>query len=279
MGRPDPLYNTRCNALILLAVLLCWPVRATTAPAPLDFKGLYEFEFAGMPFGRVGVEAEQSDSHYAITVDVMSTGVLRLFAPHSSHTTVDAAGAGFAYPNITYDTHYQTKKKKRSVKLVYKDGKIIEEDVQPPDNRDKRPAVPQEMKEKAYDLLSLNLAMRERIAGALASGDPHFSLTVYDGRRLTQMDATVAGRRTIHYAGNRKYPVVTLAVRRKLLAGFTASEIADYDPKEPTLWIHFSDNERLVPVVLEIGFFFGKIKGALVKECRTGESCLLGIKE
>ena len=51
--------------------------------APVNFKGIYEFTFAGLPFGRMGVEIEQSPGHYAITSDVMTTGVIKLFVQHT----------------------------------------------------------------------------------------------------------------------------------------------------------------------------------------------------
>lgn len=74
-------------------------------------------------------------------------------------------------------------------------------------------------------------------------------------------------------------PVITVDVRRKPLAGFTAKELADYDPHEPTLHMYFTDDARQIPIRVEATVFFGTLSATLAKECRTGESCLLGNKD
>jgi hypothetical protein len=258
---------------ILFLILFSSPAMAEEGPPPLDFKGIYDFQFSGVPLARMGIEAEESAYGYSITSDITLEGIAKLFTSHSSHTTVEQTNGDRAY-----DSKYRTKKKKKAVRMVYKNGKMIEHKVEPPENPANRPAVHAALKNAAHDPLTLNLALRRSIWQALKSGKNDFSLTVFDGRRLTQIDASVAGRKKI-LIGEKEKPTIKLAVRRKLLEGYTKSELADYDPKEPTLWMYYSDDERLVPLKVEVGFLFGKITGTLSKECRTGESCLLGIKE
>jgi hypothetical protein len=258
---------------ICLIAIFSSPAWAEDTLPPLNFKGMYEFQFSGLPFGRMGIEAEESSNGYAITADITLEGLIKLFTSHKSHTTADARNG-----DLIYDSHYQTKKKKKAVKLVYKKGKITEEVIVPPDNRATRPAVSSVLKNAAYDPLSINLVLRKKIWETLKSGKSDFVLNVFDGRRLTEVDGSVVGRKKITIR-DKQTSVVKLAVRRKLLAGFTKSELDDYNPKEPTLWMYYSDDTRLVPVQVEVGFLFGKITGTLAKECRTGESCLLGIRE
>lgn len=260
------------NTFLAAALILAFPALAADEP-PFNLKGFYEFRFSAVPIGRMGIEAEQDSSAYAMTIDITTVGVARLFTKHSSHTTVTGTG-----DDIAYQTNYRTKDKKKSVKMAQKNGEFTAENVQPPDNRAVRPAVPPEMKKGAFDPLSLNLALRAGVWDALPSENKHFSVNVYDGRRLTQVDATVADKKIIRLDG-RKVPAIRVAVRRKPLAGFTQSELTDIDPKEPTLWIYYSDDGRLIPLHLEMGFLFGKLTATLVKECLTEESCLLGIKE
>lgn len=258
---------------ILFLAIISSPALAQDAPSPLDFKGIYDFQFSGVPFARMGIEAEENTYGYFITSDITLGGIAKLFTSHSSHTTVEQTNG-----DRIYDTKYRTKKKRKAVRMVYKNGKMITHVVEPPENPAKRPPVPSALKNAAHDPLSLNLALRRALWKALHGGPNDFSLTVFDGRRLTQIDASLTGKKKIPI-GERETPVVKLAVRRKLLNGYTKSELEDYDPKEPTLWMYYSDDERLVPLKVEVGFLFGKITGTLAKECRTGESCLLGIKE
>lgn len=268
----------RClfNIFLFFAITSSYPAAAELPP--FDFKGVYECKFSSMPIGRIGIEAEQSAGSYAITADIAAVGVARLFTRHSSHSTVSGGGEDFSYAEIVYETHYRTKDKKRYVRMEQKDGDFTEEDVRPPDNRAVRPAVSTEAKKGAYDPLSFTMALRRKTWEAVQSDTPHFSLNVYDGRRLMQVNAAVADRRVIRL-GERKVATIRVAVRRKPMAGFTLSEMKDYDPEEPTLWIYYSDDGQFKPLYLEMGFLFGKLTATLAKECRTGESCLLGIKE
>lgn len=265
------------NTILFAALALVLPALADDLP-PLDFKGVYDFRFSGVPIGRMGIESEQSPAHYAMTADVTTVGVARLFTEHESHTVVSGSGAGFAYPNVAYESRYRTKDKKKSVVMGWKEGAFGSETLVPPDNRATRPEVPAEMKKDAADPLSFNLILRKKTWEALQSGNPAFSLNVYDGRRLMRVDAAVAGKQVIRLDG-RKAAAVRVALRRKPLAGYTAKELKRFDPNEPTLWIYYSDDARFIPIHLEVGFLFGKLTATLAKECRTGESCLLGIRE
>jgi hypothetical protein len=258
-----------CNILAAILLLVSAPARADTA-----FKGIYDLDMGGMRFGKVGVELTENPSHYAMAADVTFTGLVKLFASHSSHTTVVGDGAAYDYPTRNYETHYRTKKKRKSVKMVMKAGKIVEEAVVPPDNRATRPAVPAADKNAAFDPLSLIVKMRREIA----ANKNTFSINAYDGRRLTEVDFTMLGKRTLQ-SSDKKTPVIAVNVRRKLLAGFTASEIDDWNSKEPALTIYLSDDARLIPLKFEVPMWFGMVSATLVKECAASESCLLGISE
>jgi len=296
--------------ILFIILLLPYPARAAEGLAPVNFKGIYEFSFAGLPFGRMGVEIGQSQGHYAITTDVTLTGLIRLFVQHTSHTTVEAEGG-----NIHYEAHYQTRKKKHYIRLDYKGGLLKDEEQIPPETHAKRPEVPMEMKKNAADPLSAILKMRQGLWGEMKNlaaqnekcsptlpppqageviattppacggrkrGEPNadsaFSINIYDGNRLTGASFTILGKTTVRY-GDKSLPVIKVAVRRKLLAGFTDSELADYDAKEPPLTLYFSDDDRLLPIKAETTFLLSPLRATLAKECRTEESCLLGLRE
>lgn len=285
------LCNTRLKIFILLAGLaLALPCATLAAdaltsvkpdmhPAPLHFKGIYEFKMAAIKLGKMGIEVEETSDHYAMIADIISTGLVNTLVKHSSHTTVDASGGkNFIYPNKEYESNYQTRKKKKYVKMVHKDGKLVEEKLVPPDNRAIRPAVADALKKDTVDPLSFLLVMREKLYTAMQEKKDRFTLKLYDGRRLTQVDFVIGGKQNILYNG-KKVPVVVVDVTRKLLNGFTASELANHDPNEPVLHLYITNDARLIPLRAEFSFWMGSISAVLAKECRTGESCLLGIKE
>lgn len=265
-----------CNITLLL-MLSAYPTLAAEPLIPINFKGIYDINLGEVRFARMGLEIEQDSDHYAITGDIASTGIVKLFANHKSHTTVDASGKQFFYPVRVYESNYSTRKKKKYVKLEYNNGSAVKETLVPPENRAKRPEVSQQLKKGSYDPLSFIVAMRQQVAKALASGKNDFVIDAYDGRRLNRAHFTMGEKKTLRL-NDKKIPVIAVSVKRELVAGFTDSELEDYDKNEPPLTVYFSNDERLIPIRLETSFWLGTLSATLAKECRTGESCLLGIK-
>lgn len=259
------------NMLLILGLITAFIQPAGAAPVqPINFKGIYEFSFGGMVIGRMGFEVEQTDKNYAITADIVTGGILKLFVKHSSHTTVDGTGAHFDYPNREYESNYQTRKKKKYVKMVMRDG-VVEDTRIPPDSN--RPPVSAELKNSAYDPLSLMLV----IIKSLQEGKRAFKVNAYDGRRLTEATFFIKGERNIPY-GNTPLDVIQVNAKRKLVAGFTPSELDSFNPNEAGVQMFFPKGPFGLPVRLEAPIAFGTVAATLIKICRGGESCLLGIK-
>ena len=303
----------RLHFNIALCILTSLPCQAlaqdglttiNNMPEPLNFKAIYSFGFEGLPIGKMGIEATQTPKHYAVTSDITTTGLMKIFVKHSSHTTAE----GTSRAEGQYESHYQTKGKKKYVKTVTHEGVTGGEILIPPDPPTRQP-VAAEMKRNVADPLTLILRMREELAKALRTSPsflegegrgggtfttsakesvPHpnpppqggreFSINLYDGRRLTQVNFTVGEKQILRYQ-DRRIPVIEVSVGRKLLAGFTQSELADHNPNEPQARLYITDDVRLIPIRAEFTMLFGTASATLVKECAGGESCLLGIKE
>lgn len=259
---------------LALALLLgAAPAFSAEVKPAIEFKGLYQCGVGGMQIAKFGIEVDETATSYDVTSDILSTGMLKLFVKHSSHSTTSKQGDA-----VAYETHYQTNKKPKYVSLKYEHSIITGENVLPPDNRDKRPAVSTELKKNTVDPLSLIVQMRLQLIDALKNKKPGYTINVYDGRRLTQVDFTVVGERDLKIGDDTRKTIV-VTVKRKAIAGFSESEIKSQDPHEPLLTIYFSNDERLWPLKLEVPMMLGSLSATLVKECRTGESCLLGLKE
>jgi hypothetical protein len=243
--------------------------------APLALRGQYDFEFSGIPVARIGVEFSQTSSRAQATSDIMSVGIVDRFVRHSSHTTLVASGINYVYPQRTYETNYRTRKKKRHVKMVVSGDKVVEHLVEPAENPAKRPPVTDEEKNSAFDPLSFVFAMRKEVFAAVQQGKREFTLRAFDGRRLTEAQFTVLGSRTLRM-GEKKLAVQSVSVKRKLINGFTKDELEEFDPKEPALTVHFSDDERFIPVQLDVPLLMQRLTARLNRECAPTESCLLG---
>ena len=262
MGRRVALFN------ILMTLCFAYPANAEGALTPVNFRGLYELTFSGLPFGKFAIDVQQTPAHYTISNDIKITGLLALFVQHSSHTTAAGDGADFAYPNVAYETRYQTRKKKKYVKMVWKDGAMAERLLDPPDDPASRPPVTAEALQGTINPLELLLAMRKEVQ----QGKNAFALRVFDGRRLTQVDFTVNGKGKLRLNGVVT-PAMVVEARRTLVAGFTEKEIARRDPSEGPLTIYYSDDGRLIPLRMETQLSFGMLASTLARECKEGENC------
>ncbi len=248
---------------LLFTILFSFPSCAQSL-TPLAEKLYYEADFAGINFGTIAIEIEQKADKASITCDISSAGIMDIFVKHSSHTTLSASGSNFSYPDRVYESNYQTRNKKRRVKLTYKDGKIAEEILEPAESKDKRPTVAANDKNSAYDLMSFLLQIRKELMQAQINDKKSFTINIFDGRRLTQTDFQIIGRKTIKIAG-KKYITLEVSSRRKQLAGFTKDEIADNDPDEPSMTTYFSDDDKFIPLRMERPFLLNKIQADLVK--------------
>lgn len=277
MDMPRRLCNT--SALFLFIMSLCASdshAQAEGPLLPLTLRAVYHFEYAGIVFGSAGLHMAQDARHFDAASDISSTGIARMFVKHDSHSTAKGSGKDYRYPDVAYDSRYSTRGKKKGAHLVWKGGKLAEETLQPPETG-KRPPIEASLKDEALDPLRFGLAMRHQLHAALQAGKQNYSLRVFDGRRLTQADFVIKGPSTVLYRGV-KTPALRVDVTRTLLEGFTESELKEAEEKkDPPLYIYFSQDERLIPLVMEVPMLLGRVRAVLARECGEGESCLLGI--
>ena len=249
-------HPTQFIKMLLVFSLLSYNAQAAEPLMPVKFTGHYDFAFSGIPFGQMDISLDQTATNYQASSDVKTTGIARMFVQHESHSTSSGSGKDFRYDNAEYESRYTTRGKKKYARISKKNGKITSDKVEPLDNRAVRPAVPMTDKSAAVDPLTMSVAIRSEFARARKDGRNNFTLDFYDGRRLTRTNFTIGDERVLRISG-QKIPVLTLSARRKLLAGYTASEMARINPKEPDLMIYFSHDAKFVPVYLEVPVAFG----------------------
>lgn len=254
------------------------PARAgQQAEIAYSLKGIYDIRLSDIRFAKLGLELEQTATSYDIICDVAITGLLKFFTKHSSHTTVSASGKDFVYPSRSYESKYKTRKKSRHVKMLYENGQTKKETSIPPVNTAKRKQPTPEQRKDHYDPLSFLIKMRQEVIGTLKENNKGFMLKVFDGRRLTGAQFTIIGEKTISYKGKER-SVIAVKIKRSLISGYTQKEYKTHSSKEKPLTVYFSNDERFIPLKLETNFWFSTLSATLAKECRTGESCLFGLK-
>ncbi len=229
----------------------------------INFNGRYIFSLSGISFGSMNLIFTQDANSYNASSNIHTTGLARVFVQHDSTTTASGNGSEFIYPNVTYESDYQTRKKKKYVKIIRADGTITEEIITPPDNRAVRPAVDAALKNNAFDPLSFGLVIRNELARALADKRTEFTLNYYDGRRLTEGTFVIVGQKIIKI-GDKKTSTIYVTATRRTLAGFTQNELDDIKQNEAPLAMYFSDDARRIPLKLEYPLGFGTASATLM---------------
>jgi len=232
-------------------------------PAPVTFFGQYHFSWGGIHLGKLALGIEEKKDSYKLYLAVTSGGIINLFTRHSNSTEAYGKRGSSIYHPSFYESHYKTKKKPRHIRLQYDaKGKVIEVYNDPPEDRAKRPEVPEDMSKDSYDPLTGMMAIR---AGKLA-------LKAFDVKRLYEVSATDEGRETVTALDN-DVEAQKFNLSRKPLAGMTEKETKEYEDGEPPLYFYFSTDERRVPVFMSMPVLMGSINGYLVKECKTWDEC------
>jgi hypothetical protein len=247
--------------LPLIALLLCWPQNAFAALTPASFSGQYGLYLSGLPIGTMKAGVDVRKDGYDITAAVRTSGLVGMIARHRSDSSAVASGTNIDRMNVTYLVDAQTRNKKRQIKLVKKAGKVTEEAINPPENRASRPEVAASMKHGTFDAISIVVKLRSLIEDWKKNGDDTTTIRLYDGRRLTDARVRILGEKKLAKYGDQG--VIALTVKRRPVAGFTQKELSQYRPDEPALTIYFSNDDKLIPLHLELPFTFGVLTAEL----------------
>ncbi len=249
---------------VAIALLIAQPAWAEPLP-PLRFNGVYVFYWGGMAFGEMALRANEDAKNFEAESTLKMTGLARMFTSmESSATLTGSRGKSWGKSPREYETFYTSKGKPRHVKLVYNTaGRVADEVVEPPENRDRRPEVAGWLKAASLDPLSYVFAVREELHKAREAGEREFTVRLYDGRRL--MDTT-------YTIGESRDGVIPVTGSRKAVAGFTAKEMKKM-ASEPKVSTYFTDDERLIPLRLELPLPIGVATATLARTCSGKALC------
>jgi hypothetical protein len=250
---------------VAIALALSAPAQAAPALEPLRFNGVYVFSWGGLSFGEMALRAHEEKGRFEAQSTLKITGLARVFTSMDSRATLSGErGTSWGKSPREYETYYTSKSKARHVKLVYgKSGSIVEEVVEPVESREKRPAVKPELKAASLDPLSYIFAVREALHKARAEGDDQFTIRLYDGRRLMDTTYTIQAE---------KGGMIGVTGSRVAVDGFTAKELKRL-ATEPKVSTYFTDDEKLIPLRLELPLPLGVATAKLAYTCEGEALC------
>ena len=269
--------------LIMVLIFLCATLSNSYAnkeyhdnsPALPNLTKFYKAYWMGMHVGDIISQISQDkNGAYYIESRIQSRGIAKRFLKYwsvsKSLVNIDDSG------NISsqyFFTKSATKRKTREINLSYDEaGNLAGEEVIPPDNRKKRPFVEDDLKYIATDPHSIILVSRKKIKESLDNNISNFSIPVYDGRRLTNVDFNIIGKKNISYNSNDT-EVIHVIIQRQAISGYTEREIKRMETENPPINIYLENNDTMLPLIVRAKAPIGSAYIRLVKECVDINSC------
>ncbi|MDB2415273.1 DUF3108 domain-containing protein [Rickettsiales bacterium] len=204
---------------------------------------------------------------------IESYGLVKTLSKYESSTKSSYIKKDNRFLPAHFQTIFKQRHGSRSIDIKYNDsGNIKDEAVIPPDNRLKRPAVEDAKKKNAVDPLTAILVARQKIKNGLKNGNDKFSINMYDGRRLSELDFTIYGKqqKTIK---NRQYDVIKIDFKRLPIEGYTDNELKRFKSEEPVFTLYLEDNDLMLPIKAEADAPLGTAVLLMEKDCLTLSQC------
>ncbi len=244
---------------LLFILLLLLPVPGL-ASETLDYTDTLHFTWARIPLGALTLTMHQQDADYKMVTEAKTEGVARLFNRHKSTTTVSGIQQAENYLPATYRSDYVDNGEKRLIAIRYdKNGLPTEETIIPP-REEIRPLVPEEMKRGSVDILTGFFLMRQKLRQALADKATVFSVTIYDGKRLFRVDASLAAPLVTVSFNGVKRPAIKLQLHREPLAGYKEKELKKLEYRNPLVTLYV-EPQRLVPFGVSLKVYGATLEG------------------
>lgn len=251
------------------------PINEESQVANLQISRWYKVYWLGMHVGDLMSEIKETKPGvYAIESRLHSRGIAKRFTKFwsiaKSHSVL--SNKGDLLPS-NFTNRSNLRKKKRQISINYQhEGRIASEQVTPPDNRKKRPAVATEKKLGAVDPHTAILLAHKKIRQALVTGKNVFTIPLYDARRLSHLHFTVHGRKIIEHQDNDT-KVIHVSVKRDLIAGYTNNEHKRLKKENPVIDIYLEDNATMMPIQALATAPIGSANVVLERECYSLDSC------
>lgn len=262
------------KTILLLIFLILVPISNSSASAgdneTLTVARWYKVYWGGLHVADLvaGINGSRFDTI------IKSYGIVKKFSNYSSSTTSYFDVENGKYIPKSFFTEFQQRKRHRTIDIKYNEnGGILDEAVNPPDNRAKRPAVDVTLKDGSVDPLTAVMIAREKIRESLENGNTAFSFNMYDGRRLASLDFKLNGRKKTTVNG-KEHDVIEVTFRRNPIAGFTHNELKRMKSEEPDFTLYLSDDENLLPVKADMDAELGVAVLLLERECKSISECI-----
>lgn len=232
------------------------------------FSRLYKIYWSGLHVGNAYTEIIPTQEGYGMRLHMRSRGVAKLLTDwkgNSAASMYERDDKSFVPKRFL--TAYENRKKPKRIELLFnKAGSVQKESVEPPDNRDKRPAVPAANKNGVYDPVSLIFAARHEVRKAIEAGKNTFTMKMYDGRRRTDLPFTILGM--------TEEGLIHISFTEIPVAGYTDREMKGVKDGERQISLYLSRHD-LFPVFVKGTSPLGSATIRYSKDCDSVAACML----
>lgn len=180
-----------------------------------------------------------------LSAKIESYGLVKKVSKYSSQYNTKFIKNGDNYISQSYHNSFTQRRGDKVIDIKYnKKGEVISDVITPPDNRAKRPAVEDTLKNQAYDPLTAVLVAHKAIKDAVKKQENEFYIKIYDGRRLARLDFKIYGHEEIIING-KKRRVIEVSFKRAPIQGFTNNELKRMHKEEPDFTLYLDENDFL----------------------------------
>lgn len=242
--------------------------------------GYYAISWGGMNVGGLVIEAQETETTYAMRAGIKLSGLAWTFTKHSSLTTMRGIKKNGQYIPRFYETEFWLRGKLRHIRIGYDEtGKIAEELYNPPENPIKRPPPTAEQKAYAKDPLTPFFIQRVFALHYLShEGESSETVLMFDGRRLTDMHLNIEPQRSLSL-NDRQHRVVALRMSRTPIAGYKKDELEDYRKgKDPYVVMYYGLDNGLLPLRLIVESGASSFYANRKSTCADFDLCMKKLK-
>jgi hypothetical protein len=271
LARTTSLLLTGLIALTLTAV----PLRAEQDEPPLSLR--YGVYWAGFQIATLVLDHRVDASRYHSELLVRTVGLVEQLAHYRSKTLASGElDTDASLTPITFTSEYSLRKKDRRsvVRFDRESGDVVDLEITKRGKPDST-KVPEELRKNVTDPLTAFFQLRDHVAAA----DAHepFTAAVFDGRRRYQLEARVADHDRVWVAGSNRQ-VVRVKITLTLLAGSDLDDVVDHDDRRLGLELLLSDDQRLLPLRMELLDTTPSASIELLQDCSGSAGCQLAAR-
>jgi hypothetical protein len=239
---------------------------AAPAARAEDAAACYDASWAGVPAAELRLAAHDGPDGYRNEIEVRTLGLARWVTKfHGNATGIGRLAAGRLPAPASYEARYDLRKRKHriaSLRFVEAGRATIAE--RQPDDTSRKPELAAKFRRDVLDPLAVFAAIRQRLK---EHPDAGFTLPAYDGARRFDVVTRAPPR--------RQDGVIRLALTLHAIAGFKGESSDDGDPDDAPrpVDLTFSDDQRLMPLLMTVPIWYLPLTVELTRWSGAGQSC------